>query len=107
MEPPITPGVRVRLVARVHQRPFVHRVDARHGGKKIRPLRNLELTRLRLAALGFGAQFTCAGEYLARDQKWQDARDKLVPWEVTANEVVVVATIAVAREICVVLEEAN
>src|SRR5215207_5021551 len=93
----------MRLIARVDQRPTIHRIDAYHHAEEIGTLRNLIDSRIPLAALTFNSHFPRAGENLASDKKRQDARDDPIPWDIAGHQVIVMATVAVAGKIGVVL----
>src|SRR6266404_9470758 len=103
----ITTGIGVRLVARVHDRPTIHRVDADEHAEEIGALRNLIDARLTGGALGFDAHFAGAGKNLPCNQKWKNAGDNSIPWNVAAHQIIVVATVAVTEEVGVVLVKAN
>ncbi len=107
MEAPITACIDVRFVARVDERPPVHRVDAHEHAEKIRALRNLIHAGLTRRALRFDAHFSGSGKNLARDQKRQDAGNEPVPRHIPAHQVVVVTTVAVPDKVGVVFVKAN
>src|SRR5262245_15136947 len=103
MKPAVATCVHMRFVASVDQRPAIHRVDAHDNAEKIGALRDLENSRIPLAAFAFNPHLSCAGKNLASNKERQDTGNNPVPWDIASHQVIVMATVAVAGEISVVL----
>ena len=97
----------MRLVAGVYERTLVHRIDAHEHAEEVGALRNLKHSRLPGRAFPFDPELARAGENLPCDQKWQNARDELVPRDIAPHQVIVVAPIAMPGEVGVVLVQAH
>src|SRR3954471_5753880 len=107
MKSPVLRWVRVRLITRIHERSFVHRIDAHEHAEEIRALRDLVNPWLTSRALGFDPELARSGKNLARDEKRDHTRHDLIPRHITSHQVVVVAAITVTDKIRVVFVEAN
>ena len=104
---PVTAGIDMRFVARVDQRPAIHRVDADHHAEKICALRNLINSRLTRSAFSLHAHFAGASENLTGNQERQNRADDPVPRHIALHQIIVVAAVAVSEEIGVVFVEAD
>ncbi len=92
----------MRLIARVHQRASIHRVDADQDAEEIRSLRNLKHTGLTYRALRFNPHLAGAGKNLSRNQKRQSSGDDAVPWDIAPHQVIIVATVAMTEKVGVI-----
>jgi hypothetical protein len=93
-------GIGVRLVARVDDRPRVHRLEADLGLQEVRALGDLVL---RVLEVVLGADLARAGEDLSSDEEGHQVLDDAGEGTAAVHEVVLVGPVAVALGVRVVL----
>ena len=106
MESSVAAGLRVGLVAGVHQGPSRHRVDAGDALEEIRPLGELIDRRVR-GPVSLNPDLAGACEDLPRHQVGEQTVDDPLERDLSVDEVILVAAVAVAFEVGVVLVEAD
>src|SRR4051812_26307878 len=106
MESAKTLRVRMRLVARIDNRPPLHRIDTLQFAEEIAPLRYLKGGRDK-SIFRFHRELSRPGNDLARDQKRLNPIGEIVPRQRTGQQVILMAAVAMAQEIRVVFVKPN
>ena len=100
VEAPVLLGVGVGLVARVDDRPAVHRLEADLGLEEVRALRNLIVAVLDVV---LGADLACPRVDLPRREKWHEVLDDAGEGHLAIHQIVLVGAVGVALAVGVVL----
>jgi hypothetical protein len=100
VEAPVLLAIRVRLVARVDDRPLHHRIERDLGLEEVGALRDLVLARVPAVLRPHLAR---AAVHLPRHEERHQALDDLLEGRAAVHQVILVRSVAVAFPVAVVL----